>query len=172
VSAEPNDRAEIDRRRDRLLASLALIAGIGLVLAIPFALRAGAEFFLPLTAAIVIAIALVPFLEWMERRSVPSGVAALAAVVIFLTVANTALVLIIVPAADWFQLLPARIGQIQANLAPVIDFYSQLQRRNFNGLLIEPCICWQVVRSLRRRRSRSKRPVPCCNSPRRRRPPH
>lgn len=128
MSTEPNDRAEIDRRRDRLLASLALIAGIGLMLAIPFALRAGAEFFLPLTAALVIAIALVPFLEWMERRRVPSGLAALLAVITFLLIANTALVLIVVPATDWFAILPSRIGQIQSNLAPVIDFYSQLQR--------------------------------------------
>jgi hypothetical protein len=45
-------------RRDRLLASLALMFGAGLALALPFALRAGAEFFLPVTAALVIAIAL------------------------------------------------------------------------------------------------------------------
>ena len=51
-------------RRDRLLAALTLISGAGLVLALPFALRAGAEFFLPVTAALVIAIALVSLLEW------------------------------------------------------------------------------------------------------------
>ena len=48
--------------RDRLLASLTLIAGIALALALPFALRAGAEFFLPVTAALVISVALVPIL--------------------------------------------------------------------------------------------------------------
>lgn len=122
------EQHEINRRRDRLLASIALTSGIGLLLALPFALRAGAEFFLPLTAALVIAIALVPFLEWMERRGVPSGLAALFAVVAFLVVANTALVLIIVPATDWFRILPQRLPQIQTNLAPLIDFYSQLQR--------------------------------------------
>lgn len=118
----------MERRRDRLLGALALIGGAGFVLAFPFAMQAGAEFFLPLTAALVIAIALVPFLEWMERRGVPSKLAALVAVVFFLTVCNVALVLIIVPATDWFQILPDRISQIQANLAPLIDFYSQLQR--------------------------------------------
>ena len=124
----PQEQQEINRRRDRLLASIALTTGIGLILALPFALREGAEFFLPLTAALVIAIALVPFLEWMERRGVPSSLAALTALIAFLVVANTALVLIVVPAADWFRLLPERLPQIQNNLAPLIDFYSQLQR--------------------------------------------
>jgi predicted PurR-regulated permease PerM len=121
-------RQEIDQRRDRLLAAVALFGGIGLALALPFALQAGAAFFLPLTAAIVVAIALVPFLEWMEARRVPSPLAALICLVTFLLVANTALVLIVVPATDWFRILPERIPQIQANLAPVIDFYSQLQK--------------------------------------------
>jgi len=124
----PQEQQEINRRRDRLLASIALTTGIGLILALPFALREGAEFFLPLTAALVIAIALVPFLEWMERRRVPSSLAALTALIAFLVVANTALVLIVLPAADWFRLLPERLPQIQNNLAPLIDFYSQLQR--------------------------------------------
>ena len=53
----------ITAKRDRLLASLTLIAGIGLIVMLPFALRAGAEFFMPVTAALVIAIALVPALE-------------------------------------------------------------------------------------------------------------
>jgi predicted PurR-regulated permease PerM len=124
----PIEQQEINRRRDRLLASIALSSGIGVVLALPFALRAGAEFFLPLTAALVIAIALVPLLEWLERRGVPSAVAALLALVAFLSVANTALVLIVVPATDWFRILPQRMPHIQANLAPLIDFYSQAQR--------------------------------------------
>ena len=62
----------ITAKRDRLLASLTLIAGIAAIVALPFALRAGAEFFMPVTAALVIAIALVPLLEWFERRGVPS----------------------------------------------------------------------------------------------------
>jgi predicted PurR-regulated permease PerM len=122
------DLQEVNRRRDRLLASIALTSGIGLLLALPFALRAGAEFFLPLTAALVVAIALVPLLEWMERRGLPSGFSALIAVVGFLVVANTALVLIVVPATEWFVILPQRLPQIQANLAPLIDFYANLQR--------------------------------------------
>ena len=73
-------------KRVRLLASLTLMAGVGLLIALPFALRAGAEFFLPVTAALVIAIALVPMLEWFERRGVPSKLSSLLCVLVFLAI--------------------------------------------------------------------------------------
>lgn len=136
--AVPGTRAEgkgrgkgegvIDLRRDRLLAGLVLMAGIGLLLALPFALREGAEFFLPLTAALVIAVALVPILEWMERHRIPAPLAALLCVLLFLVATNIALALIVVPAWQWVKLLPDRVGQIQDNLRPLIELYSSLQR--------------------------------------------
>ena len=115
-------------RRDRLLAALTLIAGAGFVMAVPFALMAGAEFFLPITAALVIAIALVPSLEWMERRGVPSAAAALTCVLMFLITANVAIAAIVVPATGWFSLLPDRIGRIRQNLQPVIELYASLDK--------------------------------------------
>lgn len=117
-----------DFRRDRLLAALALIVGAAFCLALPFALQAGAEFFLPLTAAIVISIALVPLLEWLERRGVPSGLAAFLSLAGFLMIVNAALAIIVVPATGWFARIPESIPRIQSNLAPLIDFYSSLQR--------------------------------------------
>jgi predicted PurR-regulated permease PerM len=115
-------------RRDRLLASLALMSGIGLALALPFALRAGAEFFLPVTAALVIAIALVPLLEWLERRRVPAAFAALLCVVLFLAVANIAVAAIVLPATEWIRLLPERIGQLRESLAPLFEIYANLEQ--------------------------------------------
>lgn len=124
----PLHQIEIDDfRRDRLLAALTLIFGASFCLGLPFALQAGAEFFLPLTAAIVIAIALVPLLEWLERRGVPSGLASFLALMMFLMLINAALAIIVVPATDWFARLPDSIPRIQNNLAPLIDFYSTLQ---------------------------------------------
>ncbi|HEY1143935.1 MAG TPA: hypothetical protein VGE68_07870, partial [Sphingomicrobium sp.] len=55
VSAASHALLESNAKRDRLLASLTLIAGVGLIVALPFALRAGAEFFMPVTAALVVA---------------------------------------------------------------------------------------------------------------------
>jgi predicted PurR-regulated permease PerM len=115
-------------RRDRLLAALTLIAGVGLIIALPFALRAGAEFFLPVTAALVVAIALVPLLEWLERRGLPSGLAAFVCLLLFIAAANIAIASIVLPAAEWVRLVPERIGRIRETLAPAFEIYSDLER--------------------------------------------
>jgi predicted PurR-regulated permease PerM len=114
-------------RRDRLLASLALMLGAAFLLAVPFALRAGAEFFLPVTTALVIAIALVPVLEWMERRRVPSGLAAFLCIILFLTVANMAMAAIVIPASEWVQMLPARVARIRETLGPLFEVYTDFE---------------------------------------------
>jgi predicted PurR-regulated permease PerM len=115
-------------KRDRLLASLTLIAGVGLIVALPFALRAGAEFFLPVTAALVVAIALVPMLEWFERRGVPSRLAAALCVFIFLMLAIFAIGSIVLPAIDWVALVPERLPKIRAALEPVLALYKSFDQ--------------------------------------------
>ena len=115
-------------RRDRLLAAIALFTGLGFCIAAPFALRAAASFALPVTAALVIAIALVPGLEWLERRRVPSSAAAFLCILSFLAVANAAVAAIIVPASAWFAVLPERIVRIRHNLRPLLEVYTSLDR--------------------------------------------
>ena len=133
VPAEPSEQvvalAEgITVKRDRLLASLTLLAGIGLVIMIPFALRAGAEFFMPVTAALVVAIALVPLLEWFERRGIPSKLSAGLCVIIFLALAMFAIGSIVVPATDWVAQVPSKIPKVRVALEPVIRLYKHLDR--------------------------------------------
>lgn len=122
------ETAAIAYRRDRLLAALTLTAGVGLAVAMPFALREGAEFFLPVTAALVIAIALVPLLEWFERRRVPSGLAAFLCIILLIAAANIAVASIVLPATDWVRMLPERVGRIQHTLSPLLDVYKSLER--------------------------------------------
>jgi predicted PurR-regulated permease PerM len=112
---------ETNVKRDRLLASIALIAGIGIIIAIPFALRAGAEFFLPVTAALVIAIT-------FERRGVPSKMSAGLCVLIFLLLALFAVGSIVLPAIDWVALIPERIPKVRTALEPVLDLYKSFDR--------------------------------------------
>jgi len=118
----------IAAKRDRLLASLTLIAGVGLIVVMPFALRAGAEFFMPVTAALVVAIALVPLLEWFERRGIPSKPAAGLCVIIFLFLAIFALGSIVVPASDWVAQVPTKITKVRDALQPVLDLYKNLDK--------------------------------------------
>ncbi len=112
------DMEALQVKRVRLLASLTLMAGVGLIIALPFALRAGAEFFLPVTAALVVAIALVPMLEWFERRGVPAKLASLLCVLVFLAMAIFALAAIVYPAIDWVLLIPQRIDRVTEALGP------------------------------------------------------
>jgi predicted PurR-regulated permease PerM len=118
----------ITAKRDRLLASLTLIAGLGLILVVPFALRAGAEFFMPVTAALVVAIALVPLLEWFERRGIPPKPSAALCVLLFLMLALFAIGSIVVPATDWVAQVPTKITKVRSALEPVFDLYKNLDR--------------------------------------------
>ena len=143
-------------KRDRLLASLTLIAGIGLIVALPFALRAGAEFFLPVTAALVVAIALVPMLEWFERRGVPSKLAAGLCVIIFLLIAMFAIGSIVLPAIDWVALVPERIDQGPRGAGA--GARSLQEPRPFIDRTLSQIAVTQVARPAR---SGSKRPIRC-----------
>ena len=125
AAIDPQDPAH---RRDRLLSALVILCGIALFLALPFALRAGAVFFMPITVALVVSLMLVPGLEWLERRGVPAGVAALLALVGFLVIANVTLVMIVLPAAEWVQMLPKQAAQVRANLAPIINAFNDLEK--------------------------------------------
>ena len=139
---------QVTVRRDRLLASLTLIAGIGVLVGVPFALRAGAEFFLPVTAALVVAIALVPMLEWFERRGVPSKAAAGMCIVIFMLIMAFAIGSIMIPAMDWLVRVPERIGRVQEALAPVLDLYKSLDKY-IDRIFSQIAVSGESVRSVR-----------------------
>ena len=133
VDEEQSDEARalteaITTKSNRLLASLALIAGLGLILVVPFALRAGAEFFMPVTAALVVAIALVPMLEWFERRGIPSKAAAGLCLLIFLLLALFAIGSIVIPASDWVAQVPTKLPKVRSALEPVIQLYKHFDK--------------------------------------------
>jgi predicted PurR-regulated permease PerM len=83
---------------------------------------------MPVTAALVIAIALVPLLEWFERRGIPSKPAAGLCLLIFLAVAVFAIGSIVVPASDWVAQVPTKITKVRHALEPIFDLYKNLDR--------------------------------------------
>ncbi len=115
-------------RRDRLLSAFVILAGLGLFLAAPFALKAASAFFMPVTVAIVLSLMLVPVLEWLERHRVPAGLAALLSMLLLVAVANAVLVMIVLPATDWVRLVPANAERIRSNIAPILDAFNQLDK--------------------------------------------
>src|SRR5574338_828877 len=80
------------------------------------------------TAALVVAIALVPLLEWFERRGIPSKLSAGLCVIIFLMLALFAIGSIVIPASDWVHQVPSKIPKVRAALEPVFDLYKNLDR--------------------------------------------
>jgi predicted PurR-regulated permease PerM len=83
---------------------------------------------MPVTAALVVAIALVPLLEWFERRGIPSRLAAGLCLIIFLLLALFAIGSIVIPATDWVSAIPSKIPKVRAALEPVLDLYKNLDR--------------------------------------------
>ena len=83
---------------------------------------------MPVTAALVVAIALVPLLEWFERRGIPSKASALLCLLVFIFLALFALGSIIIPATDWVAQVPSKIGKIRDALNPVLDLYKNLDK--------------------------------------------
>lgn len=134
MASEPDDGVATEIvvdpafRRDRLLSALVIVFGLALALGLPFALREGAVFFMPVTVALVVALMLVPLLEWLERHRVPAGVAALLALVLFLIIANATVVMIVIPAAEWVRMLPEHAAQVRANISPIVDAFKSLER--------------------------------------------
>jgi predicted PurR-regulated permease PerM len=80
------------------------------------------------TAALVVAIALVPLLEWFERRGIPSRLASALCLLIFLTLAVFAIGSIVLPAIDWIALIPERIDKVKTALEPLLDIYKNFDR--------------------------------------------
>ena len=77
----------------------------------------------------MVAVALIPVLEWLERHRVPSPLAALFCVLLFLAIANIAVAAIVVPATDFFEQLPSRVSRIQHNLQPLLDLFPAWRNR-------------------------------------------
>ena len=81
-----------------------------------------------MTAALVVAIALMPLLEWFERRGIPSKASAGLCVVIFMLLAIFAIGSIVIPASDWVAQVPTKITKVRAALEPIFDLYKNLDR--------------------------------------------
>ena len=113
----PADPVSTPQSRDRLLSALLFVVALGLFFALPFALKAGAEFFLPLAASIVISLALAPLADWLDARGLPNSLASLLALATMILVIGLAAALVIQPAIALLDSLPAFVERISDRIA-------------------------------------------------------
>jgi len=137
---EASDRSTAPRRRTlsfaaqelRLISSLVLLLSIGLFLALPFVLSIGSVVFLPLVAAIVLTIVLSPLADRLAMLGLPNLLASLLSLIIFIAVVVLALALIMRPAVDLFDSLPAivdRIGEQFTQLRGSLEWLTRINRK-------------------------------------------
>ena len=90
----------------RLVSTVVLLLGIGAMLGLPFVLKAGSEFFLPLTTAFIVSVILSPIADLLRRSGLPNGLASLVAVLCLPVIFVLAVMLILQPSIDLMARLP------------------------------------------------------------------
>jgi hypothetical protein len=118
--------------RERLQSSIVLLLMLGLFLALPFVLSIGSVVFLPPVTAMIFTIVLSPLADRMIRIGLPNMLASMLAILLMIVAALT---LILQPAFDMVDQVPAmvrevsrRFAEIRDNLSWVNDINRQLAR--------------------------------------------
>lgn len=106
-----NRRKAFAEQELRLISALVLILGAGLFLALPFVLSIGSVVFLPVVTAIVLTIILSPLADKLAGWGLPNVLASLIALLTFIAILLFALALILQPAVDLYDRLPAMANQ-------------------------------------------------------------
>lgn len=115
--------------RDRRMVSTAtVLLGLALVLALPFVLSAGSEFFLPVTAAMVLSIVLAPVADLVRRTGAPNALASLGALLVVPIVFTFAALLILQPALALTARIPALARRVAARIDELRGSFASLAR--------------------------------------------
>lgn len=114
----------------RLISALVLLLGLGLFLALPFVLSIGSVVFLPVTTAIVLTIILSPLADKLSSWGVPNVLASLSALLIFFAVLLLALALILQPAVELFDSVPAMAQQVADRFGELKDEFAWIALAN------------------------------------------
>jgi predicted PurR-regulated permease PerM len=114
----------------RLISALVLLLAIGLIFALPFVLSIGSVVFLPPVSAIVLSIVLSPLADKFAHWHLPNILASLLSLIVFIAVLVLALVLILRPAVNMFDSLPAMIDNIGDKFAQLRGSLEWVTRLN------------------------------------------
>ncbi len=131
LHAEPG----VQTQQARLQSAILLLLGLGLFFGLPFVLSIGSVVFLPPVTAIVLTIVLAPAADRLVRLGLPNMLASFLALLLLIAVVVVALSLILQPAYDMVDQVPAmarrvslRFAELRSNLAWMNDINRQIAR--------------------------------------------
>ena len=123
------------RQQVRLQSMIVLLLMAGLVLALPFILTLGAVVVQPPVTALVLSIVLSPLADRLTRIGIPNTLASFMAILVMIGVIIVALAVILQPAFDMVDQVPAmareiarRFAQLRENFAWIGEFNRQINR--------------------------------------------
>jgi predicted PurR-regulated permease PerM len=114
----------------RLVSTLVLLLGLGLILALPFVLSIGSVVFLPFVAGLFLSMLLAPLAAKLARIGVPNVIAALLALLAFIAAFVLLLGLILQPALDTFDRFPQMVAKITSELSQLRGSFSWIEDLN------------------------------------------
>tara|TARA_R110000850_G_scaffold3804_2_gene17660 strand:- start:305 stop:1465 length:1161 start_codon:yes stop_codon:yes gene_type:complete len=136
VSGRPDDRAGSATGRNigpkttiiRLFSTTIFLLSLGLFLALPFALSAGAVFFRPLFASIVIMLLLLPLTNGLTKLGIPNAISSFLAVLVFLLILALGFLIILQPALELAQRFPDITNILQERLVDIRQFTASISQ--------------------------------------------
>lgn len=113
-----------DRRRQRVLTvSAAILAGLGIVLA----LRASAQLLIPVVLAVLLNLLLMPFVRRLRRIGVPAPVGAVAVMLALTGGVGYAMFELSGPAQEWMRELPGSMRELRYELRGIARSLEEVQ---------------------------------------------
>ncbi|WP_353227996.1 AI-2E family transporter [Novosphingobium sp.] len=135
AAAATDQTEQLRRQQVRLQSSIVLLLMAGLVIALPFILTLGAVVVQPPVTALVLSIVLSPLADRLTRFGVPNMLASFMAILVMIGVIIVVLAVILQPAFDMVDQVPAmareitrRFAQLRDNFQWVGEFNRQLAR--------------------------------------------
>ena len=141
-TASPGDEA-LRRQQVRLQSMIVLLLMAGLVVALPFILSQCAVVVQPPVTALVLSIVLSPLADRLTRIGIPNMLASFMAILVMIGIIIVALAVILQPAFDMVDQVPAmareiarRFAQLRDNFAWISEFTRQIN--HLSGPLAGP----------------------------------
>lgn len=117
------------RRQPFSFDTLSRAAGIGIfIVAFFFAIWAAAAVVVPVTAAVVLGLAMGPLVDGLMKRGVPAFVAAAILVLGLLLIVHAAIAAFALPLIDWIDRAPEIIATMREKLAPLRMMLIEVQQ--------------------------------------------